>query len=497
MSGVTGTVSGKFAFRYFVTDGGNPGSNSNFIGIDRVQYGTAPSGVNCANVVSNLKVDITGGVGPYTLVYSNGSTNTTINGYVNGSNIQVSPAVTTTYTVVSVTGSNGCVGSGNTGSSVITITPAPSVTTPPASKSVCAGNNTTFTVVAAPAAGNTYQWQVSTDAGVTYTNLANAGVYSGVTTTTLTITGATTSLSDNRYRVRVTGACASPVNSAAAVLTVNTAAVITTQPVNTTVCAGGGLTLTSATFTVAATGGGLTYQWQVSADNGVTYTNITNNANYAGATTSTLTLSSVPATFATNLYRVNVTSGGCTAVASNSASVAVRPTPVIVATASPLSAIYPGQKTTLTAAVSPNAAATYTWLRDGVVVAGATANTLVVDVDKLGIYTVRVTDVNGCTAISAGLRISASANDMLFIYPSPNTGQFQVRFYNQLGSSPYPRTVSVFDSKGSRVYTKTYAITSAYTRLDVDLQNNPKGIYSVELTDSRGNRLKTGRVLVL
>jgi hypothetical protein len=33
--------------------------------------------------------------------------------------------------------------------------------------------------------------------------------------------------------------------------------------------------------------------------------------------------------------------------------------------------------------------------------------------------------------------------------------------------------------------------------LDVDLRNNPKGIYSVELTDSRGNRLKTGRVLVL
>jgi hypothetical protein len=38
ISGVTGTVSGRLAFRYYVTNGGPSGANSDYIGIDLVQY---------------------------------------------------------------------------------------------------------------------------------------------------------------------------------------------------------------------------------------------------------------------------------------------------------------------------------------------------------------------------------------------------------------------------------------------------------------------------
>jgi hypothetical protein len=38
VSGLSAPVSGRFAFRYFVTDGGNSGTNSDFIGIDQVRY---------------------------------------------------------------------------------------------------------------------------------------------------------------------------------------------------------------------------------------------------------------------------------------------------------------------------------------------------------------------------------------------------------------------------------------------------------------------------
>lgn len=38
ISGVTGTVSGRFAFRYWVTSGGPTGANSNYIGIDLAQF---------------------------------------------------------------------------------------------------------------------------------------------------------------------------------------------------------------------------------------------------------------------------------------------------------------------------------------------------------------------------------------------------------------------------------------------------------------------------
>jgi hypothetical protein len=47
------------------------------------------------------------------------------------------------------------------------------------------------------------------------------------------------------------------------------AGVIGTQPLPQAVCAG-----SDASFSIAATGTDLTYQWQVSTDNGVSFTNI-------------------------------------------------------------------------------------------------------------------------------------------------------------------------------------------------------------------------------
>jgi len=46
VSGLAAATNGRFAFRYFVTDGGVNGANSNFIGIDnvRIAVGTAPTG---------------------------------------------------------------------------------------------------------------------------------------------------------------------------------------------------------------------------------------------------------------------------------------------------------------------------------------------------------------------------------------------------------------------------------------------------------------------
>jgi len=381
ITGLSAPTTGKVAFRYFVTDGGGTGANSNYIGIDEVAYvsvGAVAQGTWTSTRTGTIFTDAAATT-PYT-----GTPATTVFvkpdtlGVVNYSVSFATPSCQSIVTTVPVT-----------------VRSLPTTFTAPVNRVICQGATTTFTSAATNGNASSTVWQVSSDNGATYTNIANGGVYSGATTNTLTITGAGVAINANRYRLSASAVpCTGTSNSAAASLTVN-------------------------------------------------------------------------------------------------------PTPAIVLTANPFTAIYPGQTTTLSAAVSPNAAATYTWFRDGVVVAGAGANTLVVDIDKLGVYTVRVSDVNGCTSISAGVNITAAANDLLFIYPSPNTGQFQVRFFSQLGSAPFPRTVSVFDSKGSRVFTKTFAVTSAFTRMDVDLKNYSKGIYSVELTDSRGNRLKTGRVLVL
>ena len=115
-------------------------------------------------------------------------------------------------------------------------------------------------------------------------------------------------MSGTQYKVVVTGTVAPAATSSAATLTVNTlilatVPVITAQPGNATVTAGG-----NASFTVSATGTGLTYQWQVSS--GGAFANITNNAVYSGATTAMLGITGATAGMTGYQYLVVVTGTG-------------------------------------------------------------------------------------------------------------------------------------------------------------------------------------------
>src|SRR4029077_20396601 len=51
LSGIAGTPSGRFAFRYFVEGGGAAGANSDYIGVDEVNFTPAgtPTGACCMN----------------------------------------------------------------------------------------------------------------------------------------------------------------------------------------------------------------------------------------------------------------------------------------------------------------------------------------------------------------------------------------------------------------------------------------------------------------
>ncbi len=94
--------------------------------------------------------------------------------------------------------------------------------------------------------------------------------------------------------------------------------VVNQQPNNASVCFNA-----STSFAIIA-GNITTFQWQVSTDAGATWNNITNNTNYSGATTATLTINNTPQTFDNNLYRVilNRTGNSCE-VTSNTASLTV------------------------------------------------------------------------------------------------------------------------------------------------------------------------------
>lgn len=102
--------------------------------------------------------------------------------------------------------------------------------------------------------------------------------------------------------------------------------VISQQPGSQAVCSS-----TNPSFTIGSvtgTTGTVTIQWQVSTNNGGTYTNITNGATYGGATTVTLTFANISTALNGNVYRCVVTDGtGSTT--SNAATLSVNLTPAV------------------------------------------------------------------------------------------------------------------------------------------------------------------------
>ena len=192
----------------------------------------------------------------------------------------------------------------------IVVNTAPTITTQPTNQTATEGQNAVFTVAASGNPTPTYQWQVSTNNGSSWTNI------SGATSATYTLTGTTAAQNNNQYRCVVTNSH-SAVNSNAAKLTVNAEIstdnpAITTQPTNQDVMAG-----LDAVFTVAASGNPTpTYQWQVSTNNGSSWTNI------SGAKSAIYTLSKATATQSGNQYRCVVTNSQGT-VNSNAVTLTV------------------------------------------------------------------------------------------------------------------------------------------------------------------------------
>lgn len=176
----------------------------------------------------------------------------------------------------------------------LTVNSAPLIVTGPFNQSTCTGDSISFTVIAT-GSGLTYQWRKG------LVNLVNAGNISGVTTAVLTINPVALTDAAPDYNVIVTGVCSPADTSANAALTVNSAAVITTQPVSQAVCAG-----SAASFAVTATGTGLTYQWR----RGVVI--LLNAGNVSGVTTPVLTINPAGITDVDNDYNVIVTGSSCT-----------------------------------------------------------------------------------------------------------------------------------------------------------------------------------------
>lgn len=305
----------------------------------------------------------------FPILCSNGSVYTLIEAFPTGgtysgtgvSGGKFDPAVGTQFITYKYTDPYDCT---HFSSKMITVNPELNITTQPLASTICAGSNTTFTAVASNATG--YQWQVNTGSG--FTNITNSPIYSGATTSSLTVTGATANMTGFVYRAVISGSTGcSPKNSNSAALTVlSVSGLITKTDIS---CNGG----SNGSIFLTPSGGVLpyTFEW----NDGV------KTKDRTGLT---------PGVYTVTIKDVN----GCTGVTS----VTIAEPTALVATAGTITNVACNGSATGSATVNVTGGTgsyTYTW-NTTPVQTGMTATAL-----AAGTYTVTVKDANSCSVTYA------------------------------------------------------------------------------------------------
>jgi hypothetical protein len=358
-----------------------------------------------------------------------------------GGNVVASPTLnavgTVTYYAASVNNNTGC--ESNTRTPVVL-----TINTSPAA-AISAGGPITFcdggSVVLTANAGSSYSWS------------------NGATTQSITVTAAGT------YTVTVTQAGGCTSTSPAVNVAINptpTSSITANGPLS--FCEGNSVVLT-------ASPGNTGYLWS----NGQTVPSITVSQS--------------------GMYSVTVTNAQGCSNTSSATAISVIPKPTVTISAAPVTSLFPGLNTTLTASVNPAGNYNYLWMLNGTPVAGANGPTIPVTVENLGDYSVTVSAVGSCSNTSSSLTIGDSATARLFIWPNPNKGNFKVSYYSQPQQNPV-YTLTIYDTRGAYVFRGNYNIGSPYETLEVDMLKFSKGVYHIVLTDRNGKRLASGSVVI-
>ncbi len=255
----------------------------------------------------------------------------------------------------------------------------PAITGQPSSQTVCQGIMASFSVTATGTGPLDYQWRKNG------TNIV------GATSSTYSLTSTIAGDAGN-YDCVVTNACGT-VTSNVAVLTVNVAPSITTNPVAATRCVG-----TSVTFSVTATGTApLSYQWRK------------NGINIAGATSSSHTIASV-ATGDAGTYSCTV-SNACGSTPSGGAALTVQVGPAITSQPSNQT-VCAGAGASFSVTATGTPLPTYQWRKNGTNIGGATSSTYSIAstvVGDAGSYDCLVTNACGTvTSNAASLTVNTA-----------------------------------------------------------------------------------------
>lgn len=430
ITGVTGTVTGRFAFRYFVDDAGFGGNNSNNVGLDAVKYTlpcapTVQSFTTCAGVSTTLTAS---GLPATTYSWSNGSTTATT---------VVNPATTTTYTLFPSVGTTAC---GTSVTAVVTVSSNLAIGVSASDNTVCAGETVTLT---ANGPATTFAW-----------------------TTGTTVLGSTPSIT-----VAPTANTTYSVGGLNANCTGNNSILITALP-NPTV------TITSASTLLCVSGpsvpvtfngnGATSYIW-VLGNSSASGSSVTVNIAAQTATT--------PAVQNVTLGLIGIGTNGCASTDIFNLTVAKNPT-VIASTTKTFVCINNNVN------ISATGADTYSWS----VAATSTAAAFSYSSATAGLKTFSVvgTSTTGCTddaivtvsvSLCTGIE-SISGNVEAAVFPNP--------FTNELKLSGLEGSVEIYNALGQIVIKTTTANTETITTTEL-----PKGAYILKAYNKDGEDRKS------
>ena len=269
--------------------------------------------------------------------------------------------------------SNSCASATSNAASLAISADSPSVTSHPASQTVCAGTPVTLNVTATGAPPLAYQWR------------KNGSAIPGATGTAYSLASPQPSDS-GAYDVVVSNGCGSATSNAATV-TIEDAPTVTTHPASQAVCRN-----TRVTFTVVATGlAPLAYQWRK------------NGADISGAIQSSIVIASAQPIDAA-AYDVVVTNS-CGSVTSNAATLTIQVAPSI-ATHPSSQSICLGAPVTFGVTASGDAPLSYQWRKNAVAIPGATSSSYSiasVQSANAGNYSVVVTNACGSATSNAAV----------------------------------------------------------------------------------------------
>jgi hypothetical protein len=435
----------------------------------------------------------------------------TVTNLVNGENI--SGATTTNLTIKNVQTTNGGYyqvivtnygGSATSSVASLTVLSSPVIFVQPIGQTNAVGSNASFTVTAIGTVPLHYQWWVNGTNLVKNGSHKNGPIFSGATTTNLTIKNVQMTNSGS-YTVVVTNIAGSVTSSNAVLTVTNIPPEITLQPTNQTVAAG-----SKVTFAVTATGTApLSYQWQVNGTNLVNGS-IKNGPTISGATTASLTIKNVQTNNSGNytviVTNIDVIAGPITATSSN-AFLTVVSSPMI--TVQPTNqTLVVGSKVTFAVTAIGTVPLKYHWqvngtnlVNDGSISGATTANLTIknAQTNNSGDYTVVVTNIAG-SVTSSNAVLTVASSPVITMQPTPTNqavavGSKATFTVAAVGIKPLRYQWQVNGTNlinGSNISGATTNVLTIYPA-----QTNNSGTYTVVITNIAGSVTSSNAVLTV